>query len=288
MKILMALLKILVYLFLVFFLMAIVGSVGMVLDQVLGTHVSADTSAYMNLSEVVVAYLVAFAIIKWWNRKPVNRSLGLSSLRGRGMDLLAGLLVAAGVYAIGFGISLQMHYVTVVGWHIDWMRLGAAFLMFVCVAVAEEIMCRGFMLGQLLEAGMNRFVALFLSSILFAALHLFNPGMQPLPFVNIVLAGLMLGAVYLYTRNLWFPISLHLFWNFIQGPVLGYPVSGNSEGMYSVLNTDISTDYLMNGGQFGFEGSLICTILLVLLVAAMISVCEKNRYKEKWTKKVGS
>ncbi len=46
--------------------------------------------------------------------------------------------------------------------------------------------------------------------------------------LNLLLAGMLLGASYLYTRNLCFPISLHLFWNWIQGPILGYQVSGNN------------------------------------------------------------
>ena len=74
---------------------------------------------------------------------------------------------------------------------------------------------------------------------------------------------------YLYTRNLWFPISLHFFWNWIQGPVLGYEVSGNRfcETLFSLR---LPANNLINGGAFGFEGSLVCTVLATLFTLFII------------------
>ncbi|MEG0455566.1 MAG: CPBP family intramembrane glutamic endopeptidase, partial [Bacteroides sp.] len=182
---------------------------------------------------------------KWW-----------LSLNGRGKDLLYGLLVATTLYGVGFTLSLLLGAVTIVGFHFYPMQLLNDFFYCFLVALLEEIIVRGFVLGGLLRLRMNRFLALVLSSVLFGAMHLFNPDMALLPMLNIVLAGMMLGVSFLYTRNLWFPISLHLFWNWIQGPILGYGVSGN-QFTSSLLDLKLSAQVWLSGGSFGFEGSVV-------------------------------
>ena len=79
-----------------------------------------------------------------------------------------------------------------------------------------------------------------------------------------MLAGCFLGASYIYTRNLCFPIALHWFWNWIQGSVLGYKVSGNEFSNKNLLILHFPEENLINGGTFGFEGSILCSLLLVL------------------------
>ena len=144
-------------------------------------------------------------------------------------------------------------------------------------AVFEEGMCRGFLLGRMMDAGINKFTALVLSSAVFSCLHLANPGFALLPFINLLLAGVLLGAAYIYTRNLWFAIGLHWFWNWLQGPILGFEVSGNVlEGSLLTLEEPAEA-VLLNGGTFGFEGSLVCTVLMVAGIGLIIRHYEKKR-----------
>jgi membrane protease YdiL (CAAX protease family) len=93
--------------------------------------------------------------------------------------------------------------------------------------------------------------------------------------LNLMLAGMLLGASFIYTRNLWFPISLHLFWNWFQGPVLGYQVSGTST-YPSVLTLRFAENDVLNGGAFGFEGSLICTVLMIVFTFLIIRWGERR------------
>ena len=137
-------------------------------------------------------------------------------------------------------------------------------LLYFFVAVTEEVIGRGFILGRMLDGGINKFVALFISAVLFSLMHLFNPNFAFVPFLNIMLAGCFLGASYIYTRNLCFPIALHWFWNWIQGSVLGYKVSGNEFSNENLLILHFPEENLINGGTFGFEGSILCSLLLVL------------------------
>lgn len=226
---------------------------------------------------MLVGYLSAAVLILRWRNLPLSL-LGLS-LKGRGKDLLAGAGVAVLLYAVGFGLSLLMGMVEVAD--VQWMPrdLLGALMFFLLVAVTEEVMLRGFVLGRMLSEGMNRFVALLLSSALFSAMHLFNPNFAFLPFVNILLAGCLLGASFLYTRNLCFPIVLHWFWNWLQGPVLGYEVSGTDCGQ-TLLTLRLKGSDLLTGGSFGFEGSLLCTVLLVVGTLAIVGYYERRGRKE--------
>ena len=67
---------------------------------------------------------------------------------------------------------------------------------------------------------------------------------------------------YIYTRNLWFAIFFHLSWNFLQGPVLGFPVSGLK--LPALLQVTITGEDLLTGGKFGFEGSIIQSLLFLV------------------------
>lgn len=234
-------------------------------------------SLFLERLLMLVGYLSAAVLVLRWRNLPLSL-LGMS-LRGRGKDLLAGFGVAVLLYAVGFGTSLLMGTVEIAS--VEWVPrdLLGTLLFFLLVAVTEEVMLRGFVLGRMLSAGMNRFVALFLSSALFSAMHLFNPNFALLPFVNILLAGCLLGASFLYTRNLCFPVVLHWFWNWLQGPVLGYEVSGMDSGE-TLLTLRLTGSDLLTGGSFGFEGSLLCTVLLVVGTLAIVAYYERRGRKE--------
>lgn len=234
-------------------------------------------SLFLERLLMLVGYLSAAVLVLRWRKLPLSL-LGLSC-KGRGKDLLAGLGVAVLLYAVGFGTSLLMGTVEIAS--VEWVPrdLLGTLLFFLLVAVTEEVMLRGFVLGRMLSAGMNRFVALFLSSALFSAMHLFNPNFALLPFVNILLAGCLLGASFLYTRNLCFPVVLHWFWNWLQGPVLGYEVSGMDSGE-TLLTLRLTGSDLLTGGSFGFEGSLLCTVLLVGGTLAIVAYYEWRGRKE--------
>lgn len=226
---------------------------------------------------MLVGYLSAAILMLRWRKLPLSL-LGLS-LKGRGKDLLAGLGIAVLLYAVGFGVSLLIGTVEVASVQLVPRNLMGRLLLFLLMAVAEEIMLRGFVLGRMLSEGMNRFVALFLSSALFSAMHLLNPNFALLPFVNVLLGGCLLGASFLYTRNLCFPIVLHWFWNWLQGPVLGYEVSGMDSGE-TLLTLRLTGSELLTGGSFGFEGSLLCTVLLVVGTLVIIGYYERRGRKE--------
>lgn len=222
---------------------------------------------------MLLAVLTAAVISLRLERRPFT-DLGLS-LKGHVKGVWYGLLMAILIYSLGFGISFVLGEIEVTGFRFRPLDLLGSWVFFLLVALFEEIMTRGYILGRLLHTNMNKFLALFISSALFAFMHIFNPGIAFLPMLNLLLAGMLLGASYLYTRNLCFPISLHLFWNWIQGPVLGYQVSG-SNFTAGMLTLRVPEENVLNGGAFGFEGSLICTVLMIVFTVMIVWWGEKR------------
>jgi membrane protease YdiL (CAAX protease family) len=134
---------------------------------------------------------------------------------------------------------------------------------------------------------MNKYIALIISSLLFMLAHAPNNYTATLPLFNIFLAGLLLGSVYIYTKNLWYSISLHFFWNFLQGPVLGYSVSG-TDIHSSIIRIKHSANTLLNGGNFGFEGSILCSVFMILFVLLTIWIMNNKAQNKELNSKVNT
>jgi uncharacterized protein len=134
------------------------------------------------------------------------------------------------------------------------------------IAVSEEMVIRGYLLRNLLQS-MNKWAALGISAALFALAHIGNPGIHSIAILNIFLGGVLLGINYVYTRNLWFAICFHFSWNFFQGPVLGYEVSGLP--LQGILQQQLSGPGWLTGYQFGFEGSAIATLVMLIAIVLL-------------------
>ena len=122
----------------------------------------------------------------------------------------------------------------------------------------------------------NKYVALILSSFLFSILHGLNPDFSFISFIDLFLAGIMLGLPYTFNKNLWFPIALHFSWNFFQS-LFGFNVSGLDS--YSLIEFSIPEPNLINGGGFGFEGSILSMIMQVIVIVVMYVVYNRNQVK---------
>jgi membrane protease YdiL (CAAX protease family) len=138
--------------------------------------------------------------------------------------------------------------------------------LYLAVALSEELLFRGY-LFQRLERGLGTRPTLALVALLFAAAHLGNPGMTGATRVwaslDIAIAGLLLGLCYLRTRSLALPMGLHLGWNWTQGALLGFGVSGLPGGGWwtPVLHRG---PVWVTGGTFGLEASLPCAVVGIL------------------------
>jgi hypothetical protein len=84
------------------------------------------------------------------------------------------------------------------------------------------------------------------------------------------LGGVMYGMAFLLTGRLWLPWGLHFAWNFVQGPLLGFPVSGlDSGGLQTIVDHGPAW---LTGGSYGPEGGLVCIAFRFLLMAMVLWV----------------
>lgn len=141
--------------------------------------------------------------------------------------------------------------------------------------LTQEVLVRGY-IQQTIESQYGVVLAVIVSAFIFMLLHLGAIKGAPLPAINLFAAGILLGVAYAITNNLWLPIALHFGWNFLQGPVLGLTVSGQSvDSGWRVFK--LAGSNLFTGGAFGMEGGLVATATTVLGIAALLQLGSKGQ-----------
>jgi membrane protease YdiL (CAAX protease family) len=225
------------------------------------------------LTLAALASLLSALLITWAFRRFLDKDtlLGLGLQRSKRWPREVGTGLALGFFLMAFifGLEWALGWVRLQGFAWHWrppmtlvsLLLGyASFYIF--VAFGEEIAFRGYIL-QNLRQDWGTLVALLVSSFLFALLHGLNPHFTPLALVGIALAGVFMAYGYLLSGSLWLPIAFHFAWNFAQGPLFSFPVSGlASEGLLLLERGDSPS--LITGGAFGPEGGIVGVIALLL------------------------
>jgi len=213
----------------------------------------------------VFSFMIATLFIVWLFVRFVDKehptSIGLR-FKNRISDLFLGLGIGLLIMGLGFLVLLFFGEINFQNFHFDLRELSMMFLLFIMVAIAEEVLLRGYVLKNFMLS-FPPYLALIVSSLLFSLMHGFNPNTSFTGFANLFLAGVLLGLPYLYTRNLMFPIALHFSWNFFQS-LLGFNVSGSSS--YSLIEVKIHQETLLNGGAFGFEGSILAIVAHLIAI----------------------
>jgi uncharacterized protein len=195
------------------------------------------------------------------------------------LDLLFGMALGALLMTTVFLVQSGLGWVTVTGSFESlvpgapfWLAVLVPATLFVCVGFYEELVFRGYQLRNAAE-GLNSsslgprgavVLAWALSSAFFGYLHAANPSATILSTANVALAGLMLGCGYVLTGELAIPIGLHVTWNFFQGTVFGFPVSGLRIGGATFLSIEQGGPDLWTGGPFGPEGGLLAPAAMAL------------------------
>lgn len=142
-------------------------------------------------------------------------------------------------------------------------------------AIIEELLFRG-IIFRIMEEILGSYVALGISALIFGGLHLLNPNSSVVAGIGLAIqAGLLLGAAYIFAKNLWFPIAIHFAWNFTQSAIFGANVSGNAISR-TLIYSDIQGAEWITGGQFGPEGSIQAT-LFCLTSAIILLILSKKR-----------
>lgn len=208
-----------------------------------------------------IAIIASIYIARRFLDKRTFTSLGLHPNPSTLKDILAGIAISGVMMGIIYLIQFAAGWLTPLpsSWSAESPEnvlagLLSSAMVFTAVGFYEEILSRGYQL-QNIEEGLNTFWAVSISSSIFGIFHIPNPNATWISTVGILAAGIFLAYGYLSTRQLWLPIGLHIGWNFFEGPIFGFPVSGLNT--YQLLKNKITGPELITGGAFGPEAGLI-------------------------------
>lgn len=242
------------------------------------------------IDEVVGTVLMVAAV--WVAARFLDRrrpgELGLRFDRRAWMDLAFGLglggLLMTGIFVVEFAAG----WVTVTGYmqapHLPGypfaFTLIPKVMMVLGVGIREEILSRGYHLTNIAEGlanwrGVNKLGAVLLATVLssavFGLLHGLNPNATFASTLFVVVGGVMLSTGYILTGKLGVSIGLHLSWNFFQGTVFGWPVSGLTAHPSAFVMLSQQGPELWTGGSFGPEGGLLGLLAMLAGIALTVA-----------------
>ena len=226
---------------------------------------STDVGVFsLQLIGFITMLLTVFILLRGLESKRF-KDIGLISIKEDVKGLGWGLLLGAGSMAVIFifllasgNITLKEslrspNFTTSVLWGIA---------LYIVVSLNEEIMCRGYIQTTLDQMG-KPWLSAIITSATFSALHLGNPNVKTMGLVNIFLVGLLFSYMYIRTKSLWMPIGYHFTWNYFQGNVFGFPVSGTTQSK-GIYNIEAVNENILTGGSFGPEAGILATVVIII------------------------
>jgi membrane protease YdiL (CAAX protease family) len=220
----------------------------------------------------LIATTASVYIARRWLDKMSFESLGLKLNQQALVDVLVGIGTAVVQMGLIFVAMLGLGWLRFEGfaWEFDPINVVVTgvltfFIGFIIVGWNEELLSRGYHL-QTIASATNLFWGVVISSAVFGLLHLANPGASWVSTAGIFLAGIFFAYAYIRTKQLWLPIGLHIGWNFAEGVVFGFPVSGSD--IYALTRIEVTGPEIWTGGAFGPEAGLI--VLPALVIGAVL------------------
>ncbi len=224
----------------------------------------------------IMLTISTWVMLRYVDKRPFH-SVGVTFKANWGKELSQGLLFGSGMMSLIYLIEYSTGMVVIEFRDLTTQQSLIIFAnsigLYIVVGYGEELMFRGY-LFQAFAEGTNKLIATLCISLLFAAAHMANPNASLFGIINVGLAGVWLSLAYFKTGALWLPIGMHISWNFFQGFVYSYPVSGTTSLREQIGTAVVSGPDWITGGAFGPEGGVLATIMLVL--------CSLMIYKWSW------
>lgn len=225
---------------------------------------------------LVLAVLVCGSGARFLDHRPF-RDLGFHLSRSWWRDFAFGLALSVVLMLGVFLVEAAAGWIAITRVLVEPARAGllaryviAGAIGYIFVGFYEELLFRGYGMRNMAEGLRWRFIsprgavllAYFISSIVFGLMHQGNGNATALTTPMLALAGVFMGLGYLLTGELAVSIGLHIGWNFFQGYVFGFAVSGARAGG-SLIGIQQGGPVLWTGGSWGPEGGLIGLLVLV-------------------------
>lgn len=239
-----------------------INNIHYIQEQLSGmTHFPA---VFLHLMQCVV---MIFFIVLFWKLLDGRKlkDIGFTNIKSSSKDLCIGLLIGAISFTIVAIVLLTTKSVELANGFNEPKFSGVLIIqliIFILVGINEELF-RGYCM-TVLKQTKKSWIPIIVSSVIFALMHSMNAGISLLAYTNLFLFGISMAYLFMKTENLWMCIGYHITWNYFQGDVFGFLVSGNVTDSIYTINT-ISPN-IINGGSFGPEGGLVVTILLVITI----------------------
>jgi membrane protease YdiL (CAAX protease family) len=248
--------------------------------------------SYIEKIILYLAVIVAILLTSRFIDKRRFSETGIYFNRSWWVDLGFGLLLGGVLMTIVFIVELAAGWITINGifYHGNsdqplLVGLLPPLLLMLIVGVAEELFFRGYLLLNLAEGFNLRMIsprwaviiAWLLTSALFGFAHMINPNATVISSVYVTMFGIWLGLGYVLTGSLAIPIGIHITWNFFQGYVFGFPVSGGRDFTTTAIAIKQGGPQLWTGGAFGPEAGLIGLLALGLGVLIVV-IWVRKRY----------
>jgi membrane protease YdiL (CAAX protease family) len=257
--------RLLIHLLLLILFGLIFGIISGFFGRLLNGSIASIWNQLINFLVITVSVYVA----RVWLDKRSFESLGLKVDHQTIPDILMGILITFVQMGFIYVVMLTLGWLTFEGfaWEFDPINvvIGGVltfFVIFIFVGWNEELLSRGYHL-QTIASGLNLFWGVIISSAVFGLLHIANPNATWISVMGIFFAGIYLAYGYIRTKQLWLPIGLHIGWNFFEGVVFGFPVSGLTD-IYKLIRIQVHGPELWTGGAFGPEAGLIVLPSLIL------------------------
>lgn len=215
---------------------------------------------------MAAAMLALYALFVRWFEKHGPQDLPLK----KGLShTAAGLGVGLGYFVVVVALMMAFGVYRITGTGNEWSDIVDSFFVFLLVAIGEEMIFRGVMF-RWIDEKWGFAAALVVSALVFGFVHITNDNASWWSSLAIAIeAGLLLGAIYKYSGTLWMPIGVHWAWNFSQGNIFGFEVSGTDAGA-SLLHSSVSGSEWLTGGAFGAEASVISVVVGTAVSAWLI------------------
>lgn len=217
-------------------------------------------------------------------RKKIEKGTFLSmgfTREGVFANYAKGLLVGFVIFSAAVGLGWLTGGLEFGGFSVsdtaDAVYVVLFFLGYVVQGMAEEVLCRGYLMTSLTRR-YSIATAVLVNSAFFALLHMFNNGVSLLAFVNLTLYGIFASMLMLKTGNIWIVGAVHTVWNFVQGNLYGISVSGMGKNP-SVLSMTSTGRTWLNGGKFGMEGGICVSAVLIAGIAVLAILAKRENEK---------
>lgn len=224
---------------------------------------------------VIISAMICFVLYIHFVEKRPFISIGLSQ-SSPAFKYVKGAIIALVMQISYVGLTIGLGYANISNrmlvrgtFQFQMALYVALFLiLFMLQGAAEEMMTRGWVLPVLSKYyGIKG--AVILSSLAFGAMHLLNSHVSVLAILNVVLYGIFACLYALKENGLWGIFANHAIWNWMMGSVFGFAVSGNSLDNISLFRITLSGPTFVTGGDFGPEGGVIVTAILLISIGVL-------------------